>query len=269
MCSNNRRKVAADLYLKDGADAAAHRCEANSRYGSSDLVQTLIGELALKPGNRLVDVGCGAGQHLARFAPLVLPHGAVFGCDFSKAAVVKARHLGFQAFIATADELPLKKSCIDAMTCNYAIYYFPELKKAVKEWNRVLKPGGRLVISGPAADTNAELYELHRQLTGSELSDADKMALGYVYHTVHDELSLNGYAKGTLTDVENVVSFPNREAFLSYWSATSLFLRTVPPVDSVATVERAAEALKHVKQWPVCITKRTDVLTTFKVADGY
>ncbi|HYE78723.1 MAG TPA: methyltransferase domain-containing protein [bacterium] len=256
--SVNRGQVADDLYLKRGADDASHRCDVNTKLGAKDLVYVLLEKLDLKPGDVILDVGCGTGQHLVKFAEVVGPTGHAYGVDFNPDAVAKAKALGLDVEVASAEKLPQATNSVDALTCNYAIYYVENLQAALDEFGRVCKEGARLVITGPSKDTNQELYEFHKKATGAEPSDADKMALGYVQGPVAAGLAKAGFGRTAIEEFTNPIEFPDADSFLDYWVATSLFART-----GHATRQMGAEILAG-KDPPFLITKRTTVLSAVK-----
>lgn len=252
-CSETRRQIAENLYLQRGAADASKRCDVNSKLGDFDLALAISEALGLAPGRRVIDVGCGSGQHLLAFAQIV--GSTVWGFDFSLDAVANANRRGAKAVVADAAELPIPAGAVDAVACSFAIYYHPKLFDVLEEFARVLAPGGRVAISGPARGTNSELYEFHRRATGANPSDADLMALGYVEEHVAVALSEHS----AFTDVgthlyTNRIRFPDGRAFLDYWASTSLFARTPG-----ATLEQGMAALadRHVYE----VTKRIAVAT--------
>jgi SAM-dependent methyltransferase len=253
--SFDRAAVTEDLYLLRGAQNAACRCDVNSRLGDFDLLEALLRILKLVPGEIVFDVGCGAGQHLMRFQQCVQPGGRARGFDISADAVQAARQRGGDAEVADAASLPVPAVSADALTSNFAIYYHPRLSDVIVEWSRVLKPGGRIAISGPAADTNQELYRFHREVTGGDPSDADRMALGYVDGPVRKALAAAAFANIELEIATNHVRFPDAPSFLAYWKSTSLFART-PHVRYEAGEARLAGA-----SGPFTVTKRVAILS--------
>lgn len=107
----------------------------------------------LQPGERVVDVGCGAGLDSLIAARMVGPHGRVIGVDMTAAMLEKARR-GRAAAGATnveflegyAEALPASDAWADVVISNGVLNLFPDKVAALAEMARVLKPGGRLQI---------------------------------------------------------------------------------------------------------------------------
>lgn len=109
---------------------------------------------ALLPGERVVDVGCGAGFDSLLAARMVGAEGAVVGVDMTPAMLAKARagaaaadhsHVTFHEGYAEA--LPVPNGWADVVISNGALNLIPDKAAALGEMARVLKPGGRLQIA--------------------------------------------------------------------------------------------------------------------------
>jgi arsenite methyltransferase len=107
----------------------------------------------LGPGERVVDVGCGAGLDSLVAAKLVGRDGSVIGVDMTAAMIEKARagavalgvsHVAFHE--GYAEELPVPDGWADVVISNGALNLFPDKIAGLREMARVLKPGGRLQI---------------------------------------------------------------------------------------------------------------------------
>lgn len=111
-----------------------------------------LGEL--RPGERVVDVGCGAGIDSLIASTMVGPSGAVVGIDMTEAMLDKARE-GAAAMGRTnvhfrqgyGEELPVPDGWADVVISNGVLNLMPDKRQAFAELNRVLKPGGRLQIA--------------------------------------------------------------------------------------------------------------------------
>lgn len=110
-----------------------------------------VGTIA--PGERVVDVGCGAGIDSLIAARMTGPGGAVIGVDMTPAMVDRARksakevglgnvefHQGF------AESLPVADAWADVVISNGVLNLFPNKLAGLQEMARVLKPGGRLQV---------------------------------------------------------------------------------------------------------------------------
>jgi arsenite methyltransferase len=108
----------------------------------------------LYPGDAVLDVGCGAGVDSLVAAQLVGPGGRVVGIDVTPAMVEQARgHLArlgwpqvrFQ--VADAEALPFPDNDFDVVISNGVVNLTLNKAKALQEAQRVLKPGGRLMLA--------------------------------------------------------------------------------------------------------------------------
>jgi ubiquinone/menaquinone biosynthesis C-methylase UbiE len=109
---------------------------------------------------RLLDLGCGTG---ALFEQVARKADTAFGIDFSDVAIAKSRKrvpdAGFS--LASVMDLPFRDSCLDMLIGSEVLEHLPDDRKALAEWRRVLKPGGRLIATTPA---HPHLWGRHDEL---------------------------------------------------------------------------------------------------------
>lgn len=96
---------------------------------------------------RLVDVGCGNGQFLARMRSLGWE---VLGVEpDSEAARVASERFGLTVIPSTLEEAKLPEASIDAITMNHVIEHVPDPISLLAECRRILRPGGTVVVVTP------------------------------------------------------------------------------------------------------------------------
>jgi SAM-dependent methyltransferase len=108
--------------------------------------------LRLRPGERILDVGCGCGDDLRELATLVTPNGCAVGIDSSQSMIDEARQrnagceLPLQFELGDAAHLRWHSDYFDACRADRVFQHLPDPERALNEMLRVLKPGGRVLI---------------------------------------------------------------------------------------------------------------------------
>lgn len=103
----------------------------------------------LERGMRVLDVACGTGVLTLDAAKAVSPGGAVVGVDLNPGmlAVARRKSTGIDWQEAPAEALPFDKGSFDAVVSQFGLMFFADRVTALAEMWRVLRPGGRLVVS--------------------------------------------------------------------------------------------------------------------------
>jgi ubiquinone/menaquinone biosynthesis C-methylase UbiE len=111
--------------------------------------------LELRPGGRVLDVGCGAGEACVELAHRVGEEGRVAAIDLSEAMVDATRAAASAAghpidvHLASAYALPFPSATFDAVRSERVFQHLEDPELAITEMIRVLRPGGRLLILDP------------------------------------------------------------------------------------------------------------------------
>jgi SAM-dependent methyltransferase len=112
----------------------------------------LIAAAEPKPGDRVIDVGCGCGATTIDFAERVGPAGAALGLDVSEPMLRRAReraprNLPITLELADATVYPFEPEAADLVVSRFGVMFFADPAKSFANLRKGLKPGGRLAFA--------------------------------------------------------------------------------------------------------------------------
>jgi len=107
--------------------------------------------LALMPGQRVLDIGCGAGETSVELARAVGAGGSVLGVDLSEPLleIARRRSAGMEGLDVTqgdAQTFPFEPGAFDAAFSRFGVMFFDDPTAAFANIRRALKPGGRVAF---------------------------------------------------------------------------------------------------------------------------
>jgi arsenite methyltransferase len=170
----------------------------------------------LRPGEVVVDLGCGGGLDVLLAAQKVGPTGKAIGIDVSQAMIDLARRNAAKGIggrpvdnvefhLSTIDRLPLADASVDCVISNCVINLAPDKAAVFREIHRVLRPGGRLAASDialkkPLPDEIRENLPAYVGcIAGAVLVDEYRSKLGAAgfsaVEVIDTGADLNSYAK--------------------------------------------------------------------------
>lgn len=117
------------------------------RPGGPPLTRKALRQCNLATNSRVIDIGCGIGGTLKILEKANFYH--VVGIDSSAVLLDRARHelKQIQFIRGKAEELPLKKHIFDALLCECVLSILNDKLSALKEFARILKTNGLLIMS--------------------------------------------------------------------------------------------------------------------------
>jgi SAM-dependent methyltransferase len=273
-------RAAKDLYpgtfsrlaaaYKQRLDEVMARGEARGRDAVIDWVSPA-------PGQRILDLACGPGTLTYPIAKAVSPGGEAVGVDLAEGMIELARRdapagLPVRFELMDLEALRFPDHSFDAAVCGHGFQFVPNLRLALAETRRVLKPGARLAASVPVdpAQVSDGQVILDRVLGGT-LPPAPKAPDQMMTRRiVGDEegfaavATQAGFASAEVVRYEEVTSWTSPQHYVemsaSWWS-TALRLERLSPYERSSLLERATRAIEaQLGPGPLQIFGATNVL---------
>ena len=147
----------------DGYDNPAQRC-------FPFFADQLVTELQPQRGQKILDVATGSGAAATAAAQATGPEGRISGIDLSENMLVKAEQNIHKMSLQNIDlhqmdgeALEFKSLYFDAVISNFCLCFFPDTLAALKQWCRVLKPGGKVMFTSFHADAFQPMVKVFQQ----------------------------------------------------------------------------------------------------------
>ncbi len=168
--------------------------------------------LELGQGQSVLEVGCGSGGVTCRMA--IETEASCVGVDINvegiNAARQRANEQGLAARVSfqvtdAGQPLPFPDQSFDAVFCNDAINHLPRRPEVLRDWYRILRPGGRLLFTDPIVVTG--------QLSNQEIRDRSSIGFFVFTPTEYNEplLADTGFIVREVRDVtDNVASISKK-----------------------------------------------------------
>ena len=129
------------------------------------MAQWGVTHFEINEDSKILDIGCGGGRNIERFAGQISENGRVVGIDYSEVSVEKSTKLNQDAIDAgkvnvlqgAVSEMPFYDETFDIVTGFETIYFWPDFINDLKEVNRVLKKDGLVFFCNEAVYREGEM----------------------------------------------------------------------------------------------------------------
>ena len=129
----------------------------------------MLGRLRPRPGCKVLDVATGTGAVAVAAGQLVGPQGRVQAIDLSESMLDRAfAHVQKMALsnvdlhVMNAQSLEFRGEYFDHVLCSFGLFFLPDMDAALRDWLRVLRPGGTVMFSSFGPDLFHPLTEHFR-----------------------------------------------------------------------------------------------------------
>lgn len=148
-------------------------------FGMASIHRPLVDQARIRPGHRVLEIGCGTGN-LALLAKRLHPDAEVVGLDPDPKALVRARRKAARKALPVrldrgfAQELPYPDASFDRVLSAFMFHHLgpDEKEEALREVRRVLKPGGSLhLLDIGEAKASSHGFMTHRSHRNGRLRD--------------------------------------------------------------------------------------------------
>jgi len=257
-------------YQETGKDLLT-RIDIHEKYGARDIDRWTTEVLQPKPGMKILDVGCGAGKQCFLYSDYTDRNAEVTGGDINEELLERARvknserkdHVKFQ-YLDFNKRFEFDDNSFDLLSSAFAIYYARSMDFTFGEAHRVLKPGGRLFVTGPLPENKQMFYDIIHEATSKSIPPmpgSSRFKSG-IYQAIEGK-----FARTSMLTFENPITFPSVQPFIDYVRAslsedrklwTSMFNGKEEYEELISSIERVAT------QW----FKRDGKLVMTKVVGG-
>ena len=206
-------------------DDLQKRIDIHTVYGTRNIDDWMLEVLPLTPGMDILDIGCGAGKQCFLFHNYLKGDCAITGGDVNESLLAQAREIAVEKQIEIPfitlnfnQKFPFEDNSFDLITCCFAIYYAEDMPFTIREIHRILKPGGKIFLSGPLPENKQMFYDIITEATGKAIPPmpGSSRFKSEIYETVKSIFSTT-----ELLPFENPLVFTDGpEPFLDYTRAS-------------------------------------------------
>jgi ubiquinone/menaquinone biosynthesis C-methylase UbiE len=272
--------AAKDLYpttFSHHAGAYKRRLDEVMARGEARGRSAVIAWVDAGPGNRILDLACGPGTLSYPIAKSVSPGGEVVGIDLAPGMIELARRdappgLPVRFELMDMEDLRFPDHTFDAAVCGHGFQFVPDLRRALMEAGRVLKPGVRMAASVPVDPVRlSDAQVILERAIGGALPPAPKARHQLITRgVVEDDAAFvatamqAGFSAAEIARYEESTTWASPRHFVDMsagWWSMAIRLERLAPGERASLLERATRAIEaELGSGPLQIAGATSVL---------
>jgi ubiquinone/menaquinone biosynthesis C-methylase UbiE len=213
----------------------------------------LVRRADVRPGQRVLDVGCGRGAVLFPAAEAVGPDGAAVGIDLAPRMVELTRQAAAErgltnvtVAVGDAEQPDFPAESFDAVLAGLVLFFLPDPSAALRRYADILRPGGRLACTTFGA--NDPVFEATMSAIGASVPggitprDSRQGPFGSP-DGIREVLTSNGFGDVTVGEVIFESHFADADHWLTWaWSHGGRASLERVPADALTDAVKAAKA---------------------------
>jgi SAM-dependent methyltransferase len=153
----DREFISTQMYSTDEALAVRLRTHKNYTQPQLDFITWVVERISWRGDETVLDIGCGDGAYVEPVCTRLTGGGRLLSADLSLGILrdVSAKAFAGQPRLFNADamSIPLPDACCDVVLANHMMFHVPLQERALAEFRRVLRQGGRLLAATNALNS--------------------------------------------------------------------------------------------------------------------
>jgi len=218
----------------------------------------LVVHARVSAGEKVLDVACGTGWATLAAAHAVGPAGRVTGIDIADKALEIARGKALKAGLANVSfeeqdghHPKFEDGVFDVVTCASALFGFQDIPGALREWRRVLRPGGRVAISSFGPEFRRGSIMLRKTIakyhTGASPRNPNEGYLETIEQCAN-QLTEAGFGNIQTASEELGYYYPNLDA---YWEEDVMSSMRRIPLDKLDPAKAERVRVEHLEEMKI------------------
>jgi ubiquinone/menaquinone biosynthesis C-methylase UbiE len=272
--------AAKDLYpgsFSRHAAAYKRRVDEVMAHGEARGRIAVIGWVDPQAGQRILDLACGPGTLSYPLARAVTPGGEVVGIDLATGMIELARRdappgLPLTFALMDMEDLRFPDQSFDAAVSGHGLQFVPDLRRALMEARRVLKPGAHMAASVPVdPSTPSAAQAILERVIGGALPPAPKARDQLATRQIVDDAGAfvatarqAGFSTAEVVPYEESTTWASPQQFIDMsagWWSMAIRLERLTPGERASLLEQATRAIEsELGSGPLQISGATNVL---------